>query len=149
MDWKIRTGVAADISAIEALFMEMLRTIYNTDDVEGYEEGYLNKFFEGNGDRAYVAEADGKVIGYITIEEHHEDKVYFYLDDFCVDGNYRGQGIGKELLNIAEKYAGERNVPAICLHVEESNENALKLYEKLDYKKFRQDGTRFFMVKEL
>ena len=34
------------------------------------EEGYLDKFFEGNGDRVYVAEADGKVIGYISIEEH-------------------------------------------------------------------------------
>ena len=146
---KIREGEPKDKKAIEDLFLEMLRTIYNTDDVKGYEEGYLGKFFEGNGDRVYVAEADGKVIGYLSIEEHHDDKDYFYLDDFCVAGAYRGRGLGSEFLKKAEEYAKERNIPAICLHVEKSNTGAMKLYEKNGYDKFRDDDSRDFLLKVL
>ena len=40
-----RKAVENDRASIEALFIEMLQTIYHTDDVEGYEEGYLNRYF--------------------------------------------------------------------------------------------------------
>ena len=147
MDWIIRKGISSDKKAIEDLFMDMLRTIYKTDDVEGYEEGYLDKFFDGSGDIIFVAEAEGKVIGYISVEEHREDRDFIYLDDFCVAGGFRGQGIGSKLLAAAENYAGEINIPAICLHVEKTNTAAMELYEKNGYKVFRDDGSRNLLLK--
>ena len=42
MDYVFRKAEKADSKKIEELFMEMLRTIYKTDDVEGYEEGEEN-----------------------------------------------------------------------------------------------------------
>ena len=36
MKYKIRTAVPADEKKIRGLFLEMLRTIYQKDDVKGY-----------------------------------------------------------------------------------------------------------------
>ena len=56
MRYTIRTAVKADEYIIRKLFQEMLRTIYDTEDVKGYEDGDLDRFFAGKEDRIYVAE---------------------------------------------------------------------------------------------
>ena len=43
MGYKIRTAVPADEGKIRELFLEMLRTIYHTDDVKGYGDGDLDR----------------------------------------------------------------------------------------------------------
>ena len=43
MNYRIRTAVPADEARIRELFLEMLRTIYRTDDVKGYGEGDLDR----------------------------------------------------------------------------------------------------------
>ena len=49
MSFLFRKAECSDSEKIAELFEEMLRTIYHTNDVEGYEDGYLDKFFsEGN-----------------------------------------------------------------------------------------------------
>ena len=149
MDLIVRKGIPSDKKAIEDLFIEMLKTIYNTDDVDGYEEGYLDKYFEENGDFILVAECEGKVIGYLSIEEHHDERDYFYLDDFSVSEAFRGKGLGSKFLLEAEKYAKERNIPSICLHVEKTNTAAMKLYEKNRYKIFSDEDNRYLLAKDL
>ena len=37
MEYRIRTAVPADERRIRELFLEMLRTIYHTNDLKGYE----------------------------------------------------------------------------------------------------------------
>ena len=59
MEYKIRTAVPADEEKIRELFLEMLRTIYHTDDVKGYEDGYLDRFWRENQDRYSVFRDDG------------------------------------------------------------------------------------------
>lgn len=44
MEYKIRIAVPEDEEKIRELFLEMLRTIYHTDDVKGYGEGDLDRF---------------------------------------------------------------------------------------------------------
>ena len=45
MNYSIRTAVPADEEKIRELFLEMLRTIYHTDDVKGYGAGDLDRFW--------------------------------------------------------------------------------------------------------
>ena len=45
MDLVYRKAALSDSKRIAGLFEEMLRTIYHTKDVEGYEDGYLDRFF--------------------------------------------------------------------------------------------------------
>ena len=148
MKIRIRRAVPADEKEICELFLEMLRTIYRTEDVKGYKEGDLDRFWVGNEDRIYVAEDSG-VVAFLSVEVHHDQGDYIYLDDFSVAEAYRNNGIGSELIQTAEVYAGEINVPVIVLHVEKTNQSAMRLYERLGYTPYRDDGHRFLMKKDL
>ena len=54
MGYKIRTAVPADEGKIRELFLEMLQTIYHTDDVKGYGDGDLDRFWRETPDRTLV-----------------------------------------------------------------------------------------------
>lgn len=147
MEWKIRKAVKEDEVKIKELFIEMLQTIYSNKDVEGYEEGYLDKFFSDHEDWVCVAEVNDSVVAYLSIEVHHEQENFIYLDDISVSEKYRGNGIGTQLIKIAEKFAEETDISTIVLHVEKSNRSAFKLYERLGYSIISDEDTRFRMIK--
>ena len=129
MIWTTRIAEQSDKTAIEALFLEMLRSIYGKEAVKGYEADYLLRFFGGE-DRIYVAEAGGEVVGYLSVEVHREEQNFLYLDDFCVQASHRGQGIGSTVL-----------------HVEQSNEAARRLYERRGFALLAEEGSRLKLWK--
>ena len=45
MAYSLRRAAPGDRARIDELFREMLRSIRHTPEAEGYEEGYLDKFF--------------------------------------------------------------------------------------------------------
>ena len=148
MDHLIRVGIKADEDSIRSLFIEMLKTIYDTDDVKGYDEGYLDRYFNDSEDRIYVAD-DGRVIAFLSIEVHHEDKDYIYLDDLSVTRECRNMGIGTKLINKAESYAKDIKIPAVLFHVEKTNTDAMRLYERLGYQIFLDDENRYLLKKDI
>ena len=148
MKFVYRKAELSDSKRIEELFIEMLRTIYNTNDVDGYENGYLDKFFSESEDLIYVAELDKEVVAFLSIEVYKDDG-YVYLDDLSVTEKYRDKGIGTKLISLAEDYSKDIGVSAIVFHVEKTNENAHKLYRKLGYMDNEDQGNRMRMVKEL
>ncbi|SDA73603.1 Ribosomal protein S18 acetylase RimI [Lachnospiraceae bacterium G11] len=149
MKYRIRIAVPKDEQKIRELFMEMLQTIYHTEDVQGYEPGCLDRYWINGEEHIFVAE-DEDVVAYLSVEVHHEsDKDYIYLDDLSVTEKYRSQGIGSALIREAEKYAREIEIPDIVFHVEKSNTEAFRLYERLGYKIFRDDGSRYLMNKSV
>ena len=146
--YQIRTAVPEDEKKIRELFVEMLRTIYHTDAAEGYEDGYLDKFWSGGEDRIYVAE-DRVVIAFLSVEVYRAPAAHLYLDDFSVTAQSRNRGIGSALMRAGEAYAGELGIGAILLHVEKANGRAFRFYERLGYSVYRDDGSRYLMLKEL
>ena len=118
-----------------------MRTIYHTDDVKGYGEGDLDRFWSETPDRIYVAE-DGKVIAFLSVEVHHDPVDHIYPDDFSVTAAYRNKGIGSALIRAAEEYAGQIGSQAVLLHVEKANTSAMRFYE-------RNDGNRFLLKKDI
>ncbi len=148
MKFVYRKAELSDSKRIEELFIEMLRTIYNTNDVDGYENGYLDKFFSESEDLIYVAELEEEVVAFLSIEVYKDDG-YVYLDDLSVTEKYRDKGIGTKLISLAEDYSKDIGVSAIVFHVEKTNENAHKLYRKLGYMDNEDQGNRMRMVKEL
>jgi ribosomal protein S18 acetylase RimI-like enzyme len=97
-----------------------------------------------------VAEQDGAVIGMLftfPIEEGQEAddepadpilKPYeeleipgsFYICALALLPEFRGRGVGTEMLSIARKQARERGFGTLSLLVFEQNEGALRLYER-------------------
>ena len=148
MDFVYRKAVLSDSKRIAELFEEMLKTIYHTQDVKGYEDGYLDKFFSEGDDLIYVAEQGKDVVAFLSIEVYREDG-YIYLDDLSVTEACRDQGIGTKLISLAENYSGSAGISAIVLHVEKTNESAHRLYRKLGYLDNEDQGNRIRMVKEL
>ncbi len=144
----IRRASRSDEYCIRKLFLEMMRTIYETDDVKGYGDGYLDRYWSGGDDSIFVAD-NGKVIAFLSAEVHKDPVYYLYIDDFSVRREYRRRGIGTELMKAAESHARDLGIPAILLHVEKKNEKALALYERLGYSGFRDDGNRILMKKDL
>lgn len=148
MDYLVRKAVADDEKKIRELFIEMLRSIYHTEHVQGYEEGYLHKFWRDREDRIYVA-VDEAIVAFLSVEVYREPEEYIYLDDLSVTEQYRNKTIGSFLIHTAESYAKELGIDSIVFHVEKTNQSAFRLYERLGYTIYRDDGNRYLMRKDI
>ena len=149
MDTVLRVATAGDEAAIRRLFVEMLRTIFHTQEVEGYPAGYVGRFFTGGEDEILVAEQAGAVVGFLSLESHREGKPPFlYLDDFSVTA-CRSQGIGSRLLDMAEEYAAALGLGEIHLHVERDNLGARRLYRRRGFGVLAEQGARLLLGKKL
>ncbi len=113
MGYRIRIAIPEDEQRIRELLIEMLQTIYHTEDVGGYESGFLDRYWTNGEERILVAE-DESVVAYLSIEVHHEPEAdYIYLDDLSVTERYRNCGIGSALIHEAETYAQEIGIQHI------------------------------------
>ena len=148
MDYILRKAKSADTIRIEELFVEMLKAIYHTDDVESYESGYLDKFFVDKEDWICVAEYKNDVVAYLSIEVHRDEN-FIYLDDLSVAEGFRNKGIGTKLIHAAEKYAEEIGITKIVFQVEKANEDAYRLYSRLGYNEDADEGSRIRMNKSI
>ena len=149
MDILIRKAEDKDSNAINSLFIEMLFSVYGTTDGAGYEEGYLERYYNDTGDTILIAEDGDLPVGFLSVQIHDGPPQYIYLDDFSVTESYRSMGIGTALMDRAEAYAAEKGISAILLHVERSNNRAAALYGRRGYRQFRDDGDRTLLVKDI
>lgn len=150
MDTVFRVATAGDEAAIRRLFVEMLRTIFHTQEAEGYPAGYVGRFFTGGEDEILVAEQAGMVVGFLSLESHREgEPPFLYLDDFSVTAACRGQGIGSRLLDMAEEYAAALGLGEIHLHVERDNLGARRLYRRRSFGVLAEQGARLLLGKKL
>jgi ribosomal-protein-alanine N-acetyltransferase len=85
--------------------------------------------------RLLVCEAEiegkGRILGYIgcwfIVDELH-------ISTLAVDQTFRRRGIGKLLLEAVLRHGIEEGAQMVTLEVRESNEPALKLYQKYGFK---------------
>lgn len=84
-----------------------------------------------NSTKFFVAEENGKVLGYVGISCILDEG---YITNVAVFPNERGRGIGTALLKRLFSLAGDISLSFISLEVRESNLAAISLYEKLGFK---------------
>ncbi|CAH0285491.1 Mycothiol acetyltransferase [Peribacillus sp. Bi96] len=88
----------------------------------------------------------------VTLDKEAEMRD-FYLDTVSVDPTFQGKGIGSALIQYVEGYAKHKGYPRVSLVVENENEGANRLYNRLGYKKIKTitiSGFEFgYMVKEM
>ena len=149
MNWTLGKAERKDSNRINELFIEMLQTIYNTKQVNGYSDGDLDRFFDGRDEWISIALDDDNIIAFLSIEVHHEDEEFIYLDDLSVTKQYRNNGIGTKLISNAEAYANDINIHRICFHVEKSNTAAFRLYQRLGYEIYEDQESRYLMIKNI
>jgi GNAT superfamily N-acetyltransferase len=81
---------------------------------------------------AFVAEVDGKIIGFALFYTNYSTwkGKCLYLEDFFVLPEYRGVGIGSQLFDAVVSLAKERGVKRMDWQVLDWNTPALNFYEK-------------------
>ena len=92
----------------------------------------------------YVALIDERVIGYIHVEKYNT--LYFEtmanILGLAVSGKYRKKGVGKALVDQAEKWANENDISLMRLNSGAKRSGAHDFYRRLGYSS-EKDQVRF------
>lgn len=106
-----------------------------------YDEADLKKLLPDESRPIFIAEEDGKVLGYgfciLKVTKNDPvlaDNTTLYIDDLCVDENCRGKHIGKAVYAHILQYARAIGCDSVTLNVWAFNESAKGFYESLGMK---------------
>ncbi|WP_461865506.1 ribosomal protein S18-alanine N-acetyltransferase [Thermococcus sp.] len=103
---------------------------------EKYPRGIFMMFLENNPDTFLVAEYNGRVVGYVMA--YLRPDLEGHIMSIAVDPEYRGNGIGKVLMIEVIERLIKKGAKYIGLEVRVSNERAIKLYERLGFRKVKR-----------
>lgn len=135
------------IGAISVLLRQVLN-IHNQirpdifkKDTKKYTRKELDKIIFENKSPIFICVDGDKILGYcfciiekVKNSNFLQDNKTLYIDDLCVDENYRGKGIGKALYNHVLEYAKSNDCFNVTLGVWTGNESAKGFYESLGFK---------------
>ncbi len=89
----------------------------------------------------FVGEIDGVVMAYAfceIIDNNGTDNLRslktLYIDDLCVEENYRSKGYGQKIYGFVREYAKSQKCYHLTLNVWHLNESAIMFYDKLGMK---------------
>ena len=86
--------------------------------------------------RVWVAEDAGDVIGYLAVtlgfslEYRGRDA---FIDELYIAADHRGRGLGREALEIAQRYCRDQGARALHLEVERHRTAARELYRRIGF----------------
>ncbi len=82
----------------------------------------------------HVLDLAGEDVGFLWLAERTiDDRRVIFIYDVEIDAAFRGRGLGRAAMLLAEREALERGIPRIELNVFGGNEVARKLYLSLGY----------------
>ncbi|HEX9744915.1 MAG TPA: GNAT family N-acetyltransferase [bacterium] len=138
-EWRIRIAVPADARKIVDYLREILldrqSSIADQDEMVldvMTEREHLRRILDNPLSTVFVAESDGQIIGFLTCECGRRRKIRHTAEiGMSVHREYRRQGIGTELLRVAESWAKETGrIRKLTLNVFATNGPAINLYRK-------------------
>ena len=144
----IRRASEKDIDSLIKLLQEVLEihaTIRPDIFISGttkYTRSDLLEKFANDEEPIYVAvDENDEVMGYafcaLKQQPFSTNMVPFkslYIDDLCVDSNYRGQHIGEQLFEYVKAEAKRLGCYEVTLAVWAGNDGAERFYDKIGFK---------------
>lgn len=99
-----------------------------------FARSYMRRLVNARDGATWIAEDDGRMAGFAIVEWKAQGKpVHAYIETIEVLPEWRGQGIGRELLARTEISAQQASALVLWLHVDESNASAIRLYERCGF----------------
>jgi [ribosomal protein S18]-alanine N-acetyltransferase len=96
---------------------------------------YMRDLIASSDSATWIAENRGRMAGFAILEWTQQAAgVIAYIATIEVLPEWRGRGIGAELLRRLEGSANAERAVAIWLHVDAENADAIRLYERLGYR---------------
>ena len=141
----IRNFVKSDLNKIMRFKRQSVKISFPKGKMD---EGKIKKKILSHAERdpnsIRVVEKDGKIIGYIwfSVEKNYLGK-YGLIHHVFIDDKYRGFGLARKLMKIAEKYLKTKGIKKIKVTVTLTNLPSLRMCKKLGYKKTRVIMERF------
>lgn len=102
-----RKATVKDIRQLAELF-DQYRIFYHKESDIPAAEKFLTERIKNNDSEIFVAEYEGKLIGFVQLYPLFSStrmKRYWLLNDLYVNGNYRGNGYSKALIEEAKQMA--------------------------------------------
>jgi ribosomal protein S18 acetylase RimI-like enzyme len=98
-------------------------------------EKFLPKGLQTETQFLYTAKDEAKnVLGYLWFGVSGEkEKSHAYIFDVVIESEYRGKGMGKQIMLLAEHEIKKLGAKRVGLHVFAFNEVAINLYKSLNY----------------
>lgn len=140
---KIRFAEARDIPNVIDLLRQVgevhhrIRPDLFRAGAQKYDEAALNRLLADPSRPILAAEEQGKMVGYafcilqITKDDPVLcDRKVLYIDDLCVNEDFRGGGAAMALYDRAVSLARELGCDAVTLNVWWGNDRALAFYKK-------------------
>ncbi len=99
-----------------------------------FGRGYLRQLFASDQTATWVAEEEGHVAGFAAVRlRTDEEPGAAYIETIEVNPEWRGRGVGGELLRRAEGSAQSAGATMLWLHVDAENAVAIRLYQAHGY----------------
>lgn len=116
----------------EKLFTaELWPNLYRT-----WDEYELVEFFASAQEYCYVAESDGRIVGFIlgtVIEKRHSAWNYGWVVWLGVSPRYKGQGLGRRLVDKLTDIFIEDGVRILLVDTDAKNQNAIEFFERMGF----------------
>jgi ribosomal protein S18 acetylase RimI-like enzyme len=142
-DLTIRGAQIGDAAALALLMGEL-----GYDTTASEMETRLQSILPNSDYRTFVALEAGKIcgmIGTLALHSYEHNDLSGRILALVVTEETRGRGVGRELLQRAEKDFAERNIRRLAVNTRLEREEAHKFYERLGY---RRNGWRFVKTLE-
>lgn len=141
--FKVRGATSDDAKALIPLWLELYQL--HISELGGQllhseVEGQLNAYLSHPECLHFLAESEGKVIGFVAGELTHltsplkPSSSLGSIDHWFVSEDYRSSGVGKVLLEKIENAFAGLGASSLQVEVWSFNKNALNYYQKLGYR---------------
>ena len=106
---------------------------------------FIYKIWKDPEQKIVVAELNGVVCGFAVLHHIHRpenpfmrERDFMDVDEFCVDKEYRRQGIATKMISFIRNYTKENGIKRLELNMWEFNQDALAFYEAVGFKTYRR-----------
>lgn len=138
---RVRRAKSEDIKEINRLTLQMHNHLGRLVGIEFSADDLKDEFYNESGslNGVYVAEVDGKVVGYISFSDRiREDEwcgKYYTLDHLIVDEKHRRKGYGTKLLEALLQKA-QKDDASVVADTFVKNKGTIEFFKSLGFKPF-------------
>ncbi|MFP5115989.1 GNAT family N-acetyltransferase [Bacillaceae bacterium C204] len=124
---------------------------FGSDEGFGDEIAYINRIKERVDkfpDGQVIIEKDNLPIGQLELQiREFAGKEIGYVNLFYLIQDYRGKGLGKDLIRYAEAFFRKSNVNEYHLRVSPDNQRAIRLYTKSGMEKVGEEVEKYLVLR--
>lgn len=150
-DFTVRYAKKSELDRVNEIRYQVNRVHSNgrpdifRDDFCDEMKNIVYKVFDGENSDVIVAVNGDTICGFATVEYIVKEKSpyglqreFYQICEFGVDENFRRMGVATKLINFCKQEAKNRGFDRLELDVWKFNEGAMKFYDSVGFKTYRE-----------